>query len=50
MVTVPFDAPPLTPTKVHTFPPSPLGVSFPDTFPFTGVFSFVELISLTASG
>src|SRR6188768_2889789 len=50
IVTVPFVAPPSTPTSVQVFPPSPLGVSFVDASPVTGVSSNVVFTSSTATG
>src|SRR6187397_1691811 len=50
IVTVPFIAPPSTPTSVQVFPPSPLGVSFVEASPITGVSSIVVFTSSTATG
>src|SRR6187401_2841413 len=50
ITTLPFVAPPSTPTSDHVFPPSPLGVSFVEASPITGVSSFVVFVSSTATG
>ena len=50
IVTEPFDAPPFTPTRDHTLPPSALGISLMETSPFNGVSSSVEKLSFTATG
>ena len=46
MVTVPFAAPPFVPTRLQVLPPSPLGVSLPDTLPDTGVSSVVVEVAI----
>jgi hypothetical protein len=50
MFTEPFNAPPSSPIRFHTFPPSVLRVSFAETSPSKDVFTQIAPSSSTAIG